>query len=302
MLTRRLHAYACEGANENSWQSRPRHAVLSPTLGRLPPPRETAADLARVMLLLDASTIARNVGRDLIFATSCRTHSDLGGCADSVPDALPARQTTRLCCWHACASVWIATSFRPRPRKHKHANAWWSLQLHTLCALHKASRRPALASCAATVRPVYDQVQEGRLWSCTAPHISLQDGRGAPCSGRPGGRCVVQYTTDLSIRPQPSEQQPAQMQGHARHARRGEDARPGCCGGSRTRVRPGHRPLLTRMHLFPLRLSAAAHIASPIYPRSRGELERQPFLFARWVLPDPTVVYHRRIPPLCVFC
>ncbi len=71
-----------------------------------------------VMLLLDASTIARNVGHDLIFATSCRTHSDLGGCADSVADALPARQNTRLCCWHACASVWIATSFRPRPRMH----------------------------------------------------------------------------------------------------------------------------------------------------------------------------------------
>ena len=82
------------------------------------------------------------------------------------------------------------------------------------------------------------------------------------CSTRP----------DLSISPQPSEQQHAQMQGHARHARRGEHARPGGCGGSRTRVRPGHRPLLTRMHLFPLRLSAAAHIASPIYPRSQGEL------------------------------
>ena len=56
-------------------------------------------------------------------------------------------------------------------------------------------------------------------------------------------------------------------------------------------------PVITRMflHLFPLRLSAAAHIASRIYPRSRGELERQPFLFARWVLPDPTVVYHRRL-------
>ena len=34
-----LHAYTCEGADENSWQSRPRHAVLSPTLGRLHPPR-----------------------------------------------------------------------------------------------------------------------------------------------------------------------------------------------------------------------------------------------------------------------
>ena len=35
-------AFVCEGADENSWQSRPRHAVLSPTPGRLPPPRETA--------------------------------------------------------------------------------------------------------------------------------------------------------------------------------------------------------------------------------------------------------------------
>ena len=284
MLTRRLHAYVREGADENSWQSRPRHAVLSPTLGRLPPPRETAADLARVMLLLDVSTIARNVGHDLIFATSCCTHSDLGGCADSDADALPARQTTRLCCWHACASVWIVTSFRRRPRKYKHANAWWSLQLHTLCALHTASRRPALASCAATVRPVYVQVQEGRLVQLGRLAAAVLEGD-VWCSTRP----------DLSIRPQPSEQQPAQMQEHARHARCGEDARPGGCGGSRTRVRPGHRPLLTRMHLFPLRLSAAAHIASPIYPRSRGELERQPFLFARWVLPDPTVVYHRRL-------
>ena len=49
-----------------------------------------------------------------------------------------------------------------------------------------------------------------------------------------------------------------------------------------------------RMHLFPLRLSAAAHIASRIYPRSRGELERQPFLFAPQVGPARP---HRRVPP-----
>ena len=46
----------------------------------------TAADLARVMLLLDASTIARTVGRHLVFAASRRavcSHSYLGGgCAD----------------------------------------------------------------------------------------------------------------------------------------------------------------------------------------------------------------------------
>ena len=235
------------------------------------------------MLLQDASTIARNVRHHLLFAAE-HSHSDLGGCANGVADTLPARQTARLCSWHACVSVWIATSFRPRPRMHKHANAWWSLQLHTLCALHTASRSPALASCAATVRPVYVQVQEGRLVQLGRLAAAVLEGD-VWCSTRP----------DLSIRPQPSEPQPAQMQGHARHARCGEDARPGGCGGSRTRVRPGHRPLLTRMHLFPLRLSAAAHIASRIYPRSRGELERQPFLFARWVLPDPTVVYHRRL-------
>jgi hypothetical protein len=38
----------------------------------------------------------------------------------------------------------------------------------------------------------------------------------------------------------------------------------------------GHLPLLTRMHLCPLRLSSAAHITSRIYPRSQDELERQP--------------------------
>ncbi len=40
------------------------------------------------------------------------------------------------------ASVWIATSFRPRPRMHKHANVWWSMQLHELCAcaLHESRR------------------------------------------------------------------------------------------------------------------------------------------------------------------
>jgi hypothetical protein len=44
------------------------------------------------------------------------------------------------------ASVWITTSFRQRPRMQKHANDWWSFQLHTLCAIHKASLCPALAS------------------------------------------------------------------------------------------------------------------------------------------------------------
>ena len=61
----------------------------------------TAADLARVMLLLDASTIAKNVGRHLVFAASRHdvcSHSDLAatpmamrpgsGWVESADDAL----------------------------------------------------------------------------------------------------------------------------------------------------------------------------------------------------------------------
>jgi hypothetical protein len=47
---------------------------------------------ATVMVLLDASAIARNVGRDLVFAASRRaacSHSDLG-CANYGAEALPA--------------------------------------------------------------------------------------------------------------------------------------------------------------------------------------------------------------------
>jgi len=67
-------AFACEGADENSWQSRP---------------QGDCGDLARVMLLLDVSTIARNVGLHLFFAASrCAEHSH-----DCVADTLPALQT-----------------------------------------------------------------------------------------------------------------------------------------------------------------------------------------------------------------
>ena len=51
---------------------------------------------------------------------------------------------------------------------HKHANVWWSLQLHELCAIHTDSLFPAalaavLSSCAATVEP-------SLLRGATAPH------------------------------------------------------------------------------------------------------------------------------------
>ena len=83
----------------------------------------TAADLAHVMMLLDTSTIARNIGRHLVFAVNRHavcSHSDLGCCADvdtswvgGVDQVLDLRH---------CVLVWIATSFRPRPRMCKHAN------------------------------------------------------------------------------------------------------------------------------------------------------------------------------------
>jgi hypothetical protein len=63
---------------------------------------------------------------------------------------------------------------------HKHANVWWSLQLHELCAIHTDSLFPAalaavLSSCAATVEP-------SLLRGGTAPgrhgHQTTVEGRG----------------------------------------------------------------------------------------------------------------------------
>ena len=75
------------GADEKSWQSRPRHACASSAFtssfhtpsSRLHAPCAIQQQ-ATVMVLLDASAIARNVGRDLVFAASRRaacSHSDL---------------------------------------------------------------------------------------------------------------------------------------------------------------------------------------------------------------------------------
>ena len=87
------------GADENSWQSRPRHACASSAFtssfhtpsSRLHAPCAIQQQ-ATVMVLLDASAIARNVGRDLVFAASRRaacSHSDLG-CANYGAEALSA--------------------------------------------------------------------------------------------------------------------------------------------------------------------------------------------------------------------
>ena len=98
---------------------------------RLPPRGTTAADLASVMLLLDGSTIAKNVGRRLLFEGSrraARSHSDLGGCADGTTSAAESKTLflARVCLGLDCHE------FSSRPRIHKHANAWWSMHLHTI--------------------------------------------------------------------------------------------------------------------------------------------------------------------------
>jgi hypothetical protein len=137
-----------------------RGGLVAQSLTRLPPPRTTAADLARVMVLLDTIAIVRSVVSHLVFVASSHnacSHSDFDGGADGTADALPTRQTSKLRCWHARDSVWIDTSFSLHPILHKHANDCWSLQLHTFCEIHTVSRRPALVSCAATVRLVYVQ-------------------------------------------------------------------------------------------------------------------------------------------------
>ena len=75
---------------------------------------------------LDANVMARNVCRDLVFEASSHdacSHSDLGGCADGTAEALPARQTASIRCWHErcnCLDCHEFSStplrFRPHPR------------------------------------------------------------------------------------------------------------------------------------------------------------------------------------------
>jgi hypothetical protein len=53
---------------------------------------------------LDTIVMARNVCRDLVFEASSHdacSHSDLGGCSDGTAEALPARQTASIHCWHS---------------------------------------------------------------------------------------------------------------------------------------------------------------------------------------------------------
>ncbi len=100
-----LHAYTCEGADENSWQSRQRHTVLSPTLGLLHPPRTHWHRCSRpsrnASTHHDGSMQRQDVGRHFLLSCSRPAATRELGLLQS--DALPSMQTTRLCCWHECA-------------------------------------------------------------------------------------------------------------------------------------------------------------------------------------------------------
>jgi hypothetical protein len=63
----------------------------------------------------DGSLQRQDGGRHFLLSCSCPAASwHKLGLLQS--DPLSSMQTARLCCWHQCVSVWIATSFRPRPR------------------------------------------------------------------------------------------------------------------------------------------------------------------------------------------
>jgi hypothetical protein len=137
----------------------------------------TAADLASVMLLLDASTIAKNVGLHLVFEATRRdvcSHSDLDCDASwvgGVYQVLDLRQH---------ASVWIATSFRPRPRMCKHANPvqlvfCGAMCSRTLCAPHS---QPQSSTCLCLTglsnhkRDVWHQRDALRFAPCPAAAVA----------------------------------------------------------------------------------------------------------------------------------
>ena len=95
-------------------------------------------------IALDARVMARNVCRDLVFEANSHTacsHSDLGGCADGTAEALPARQTASIRCWHAPMQL------SGLPRVFVHALAFSSTPSHADAA--EFSSTPSHAAAAA---------------------------------------------------------------------------------------------------------------------------------------------------------
>ena len=94
---------------------------------------------------LDDRVMARNVCRDLVFEASSHdacSHSDLGGCADGTAEALPARQTASIRCWHAPMQL------SGLPRVFVHALAFSSTPSHANAA--EVSSTPSQCHCSCT--------------------------------------------------------------------------------------------------------------------------------------------------------
>ena len=157
---------SCIGMRK-SWQSRPRHAQQCNPHNQLMPCMSSVRSTQSAIdgAALDARVMARNVCRDLVFEASSHaacSHSDLGGCADGTAEALPARQTASIRCWHArcnCLDCHEFSStplrFRPHPRMPMQLSfrphPRMQLQLHTICAL--STTRLVCGNCLTVVAP-----------------------------------------------------------------------------------------------------------------------------------------------------
>ena len=147
---------SCIGMRK-SWQSRPRHAQQCNPHNQLMPCMSSVRSTQSAIdgAALDDRVMARNVCRDLVFEASSHaacSHSDLGGCADGTAEALPARQTASIRCWHApmqlsgLPRVFVhALAFSSTP---SHANAaefsstpsHAAAAAHALCSFHHSPR------------------------------------------------------------------------------------------------------------------------------------------------------------------
>jgi hypothetical protein len=93
----------------------------------------------------DEIAMARNVCLDLVFEASRHdacSHSDLGCCTDSAAEALSARQTTSICCWHKPVQL------SGLPRVFVHALAFSSTPSHANAA--EFSSTPSQCHCSCT--------------------------------------------------------------------------------------------------------------------------------------------------------
>jgi len=155
---------SCIGMRK-SWQSRPRHAQQCNPHNQLMPCMSSVRSTQSAIdgAALDARVMARNVCRDLVFEASSHaacSHSDLGGCADGTAEALPARQTASIRCWHAPMQL------SGLPRVFVHALAFSSTPSHADAA--EFSSTPSHAAAAAHALCSFHHSPRVRQLSCSA--------------------------------------------------------------------------------------------------------------------------------------